>query len=176
MKAPAVLFVGRRFRVEQVTELGADGKEHVREVVRHPGAVVILPLVEGDRVCLIRNYRAAVGETLWELPAGTLEPNEDPQTTACRELAEETGYRAGKMELLTVFYTTPGILDERMYMFLAQDLLPGPTALEAGENLQPVLCDWKEVLQLLRDGNIRDGKTIATLLYYHVFHRRSTEA
>ncbi len=146
-----------------------DGAQHVREVVRHPGAVVVLPLLPDGRICLLRNYRVAVRETLVELPAGTLEPDEDPAETARRELAEETGYRAGRIEHLLNFWMSPGILDERMHLYLAEDLRPGPTALEAGEDIQPLLCTWDEAMEMIRRGEIRDAKTLTGLLYWRTF-------
>ena len=166
MSNPKILFEGRRFRVEQAVQVTPDGVEHVREVVRHPGAVVILPLLDDGRLCLIRNYRVAVDQTLLELPAGTLEPGEDPAETAVRELAEETGYRAGHIEHLLTFCMSPGILDEQMHLYLARQLQPGPMALEAGEDIQPMLCTWDESLEMVRRGEIRDAKTLVGLLYY----------
>jgi ADP-ribose pyrophosphatase len=168
MPPDEVLFVGRRFRVERVVQTTPDGARHVREVVRHPGAVVVLPLLADGRVCLIENYRVAVGQTLWELPAGTLEPNEDPAETARRELAEETGYRAGRIEHLLSFYTSPGVLDERMHLYLATELAAGPLQLEAGEDIRPRLVAWDEALAMLARGEIRDAKSIAGLLYYRL--------
>ena len=169
MSSSNILFHGRRFRVERAIQEMPDGSRHVREVVRHPGAVVILPLLEDGRVCFVRNYRVAVGESLIELPAGTLEPDEDPAETALRELAEETGYRAGRLEPLITFCMSPGILDERMHLFLAESLKPGPTALEAGEDIQPLICAWPEALEMVRRGEIRDAKTLVGLLYYRLF-------
>jgi ADP-ribose pyrophosphatase len=166
-----ILFQGRRFRVERAVQTMADGSRHVREVVRHPGAVVILPLLDDGRVCFVRNYRVAVGQSLIELPAGTLEPEEDPARAALRELAEETGYRAGRLEHLITFCMSPGILDERMHLYLADGLEPGPMALEAGEDIEPLLCTWEETLNMTRRGDIRDAKPLAGLLYYHTFHR-----
>lgn len=175
MREPDVLFQGRRFRVERLTQLTPDGAEHVREVVRHPGAVTILPLLADGRVCLVKNYRAAVDRRLIELPAGTLEPGEDPAQTARRELAEETGYRAGSIRLLATFYMSPGILDENMYLYLATSLEPGPMALDPGEDLQPLVTTWQQSLQMARDGRIQDAKTLAGLLYYGAFCRESQE-
>ena len=125
MNNPEILFQGQRFRVERAVQTMPDGSRHVREVVRHPGAVVILPLLDDGRVCFVRNYRVAVGQTLIELPAGTLEPDEDPAETALRELAEETGYRAGRMEHLITFCMSPGILDEQMHLYLADGIAAG---------------------------------------------------
>jgi ADP-ribose pyrophosphatase len=171
MNNPDILFQAQRFRVERAVQITPDGSRHLREVVRHPGAVVILPLLDDDRICFVQNYRVAVGQTLIELPAGTLEPGEDPAETARRELAEETGYRAGRIEHLLTFCMSPGILDEQMHLYLAVDLQPGPMALEAGEDIQPLLCSWEEALAMARRGEIRDSKTLVGLLYYHTFLR-----
>ena len=169
MKQPEVLFQGRRFRVERALQLTPDGVEHVREVVRHPDAVTVLPLLGDGRVCFVQNYRVAVGQTLIELPAGVVEPGEDPALTARRELAEETGYQAERIELLASFYTSPGILDERMYLYLATSLRAGPATPEPGEDLRPLLATWDEALNMARDGRIQDAKTLAGLLYYEAF-------
>jgi len=143
-----------------------DGSRHVREIVDHPGAVVITPILDDGRVCLIHNYRVAVGRTLVELPAGTLEKGEDPEATAARELSEETGYRAESIEKLLEFVMSPGILNERMYLFLARGLQAGPTALESGENIQTLVVDWTEAMRMVFDGTIVDAKTLVGLLYY----------
>jgi ADP-ribose pyrophosphatase len=173
MNEPEVLFEGHRFRVERAVQVTPDGAEHVREVVRHPGAVVILPLLDDGRVCFVRNYRVAVAETLIELPAGTLEPNEDPAETARRELAEETGYRASRIDHLLTFCMSPGILDERMHLYIARQLVAGPMALEPGEDIEPVLCTWDETLAMVRRGEIRDAKTLVGLLYYRALAARN---
>ena len=173
MEQPQTLFEGRRFRVVREIQVTPDGQQHVREVVRHPGAVAILPLLDDGRICFVNNFRVAVDRTLVELPAGTLEPGEDPAETARRELAEETGYRADKIRLLTSFYTSPGILDERMHLYLATGLTPGPTALEPGEDIRPLLATWPEALEMVRDGRIHDAKTLVGLLYYEAFHRQT---
>lgn len=153
-----------RFRVERVRRLLPDGTAVDRAVVRHPGAVTILPILEGDRVCLIRNWRIALERTLIELPAGTLNVGEDPAAAAARELAEETGYRAGKLVSLGSFYLSPGILDERMYLFVATDLQAGSPAREVGEQIENLVVPWNEALRMVRDGEIEDAKTIVGLL------------
>jgi ADP-ribose pyrophosphatase len=167
-----VVYHGKRIRVERVTQATADGTVHVKEVVRHPGAVTILPLLEDGRVCFVENYRVAAAQRLLELPAGTLEPGEDPAETARRELAEETGYRAGRIEHLTTFYMSPGVLDEKMYLYAATLLEPGPMSLDAGEDLRPRLFTWEEALELGRQQRIQDAKTLVGLLYYERFRRR----
>ncbi len=170
-KESEVLFTGRIFRVVKVIQQLPDGSTLMREVVRHPGAVVVLPLLDDGRVCLVRNFRPAVGQTLVELPAGTLEPDEDPLDTARRELAEETGYRAGRVEHLLSFYMSPGILDERMHVFVATGLTPGEQSLETGEQLEPLLLPLEEALAMARDGRIQDAKTLVALFYYRLFSR-----
>jgi ADP-ribose pyrophosphatase len=133
--------------------------------------VVVLPLLEDGRIVMIRNHRFAVDEVLWELCAGTLEPGEPPATTAARELVEETGYRADHVEAMTTFYTSPGICDEIMFAFLAEGLTHVGQKLEETERIEvePVECD--EALGMVEAGEIRDGKTIATLLFYQTFLR-----
>jgi ADP-ribose pyrophosphatase len=171
MTDPELLLETRRFRVERVRQVTPDGKEHCREVVRHPGAVVILPLLDDGRLCFVENYRVAVGRTLIELPAGTLEPGEDPADTARRELAEETGYRAGRIEHVLSFWMSPGILDERMHFYLAASLEPGAQNLDAGEDIRTLLATWDEALEFVAQGRIEDSKTLSALLYYDRFRR-----
>jgi ADP-ribose pyrophosphatase len=172
MTDKSTLFSGARFRVVQCVQVTPDGGQHIREIVRHPGAVTILPLLDDGRVCLIRNYRASVDRFLVELPAGTLEPGEPPVDTAHRELAEETGYRAERMDLLCVFYTSPGILDEKMHLYLATGIQPGPTALEPSEDIHPLVVPWEEALAMLWDGRVEDAKTFTGLLYYASLRRQ----
>lgn len=168
---PEVLLEARRFRVVRMKRTLADGRLHTHEVVMHPGAVVILPMVTADQVCLIRNYRMAVGETLWELPAGTLDRAEDPQATAHRELIEETGYRAGHVEKLREFFMSPGILNERMHLFLATDLHAGDMALEAGEEIQTQVVAWTEAMRMVDAGEVRDAKSLVGLMHYDRLRR-----
>lgn len=168
-----ILFQGRLFRVVREILRTPDGREHAREIVRHPGAVAIVPVLDDGRVCLIENYRIAVGRTLLELPAGTREPDENPAETARRELAEETGYRAGRMETLVTFYPSPGILDEQMHLFLATGLVPGPPAPEGGEQICPRPTAWPDVMNLLQSGRIEDAKTLVGLFWYATFRRPS---
>jgi len=176
MNEPQLLLRADRFRVERVSQARASGTTFQRDVIRHPGAVCILPLLEGPeeqspRVCLIRNHRVAVGRELVELPAGTLEPGEDPLETARRELAEETGYRAARVEPLTEFYMSPGILDERMFVVLATGLSPGPTDLQPDERIEPLVMSYDEALEMAIAGRIEDAKTLAALLWYEAARR-----
>ncbi|MBS0210559.1 MAG: NUDIX hydrolase [Planctomycetes bacterium] len=166
------LLTCRRFRVVRRRYRAADGTEHVHDSVQHPGAVTIVPMVDDEHVCLIRNHRVAVDETLIELPAGTLEPNEPPIETARRELIEETGFTAGRIEPLCQFFMSPGILNERMHVFLALDLKPGPTRRESGEEIENLVVTWGEALRLCESGEIQDAKSLAAILFYDRFRRR----
>ena len=165
-QAKRILFRGTRFNVEEVFQRLEDGSHHSRQVVRHPGAVVILPLVDNNQVCLIHSFRPAVNKWLLELPAGTLEPNEPPAITAGRELIEETGYRAETIEHVHTFVMSPGILDEKMYFYVARGLREGDPEREVGEQIENLVYSWSEIDRLLRDGKIEDAKTLVALLWY----------
>ncbi len=171
--AEPVLLTASRFRVVRVEQVTSDGRRRSREIVRHPGAVVLLPLVDNDHVCLIRNYRVSINATLIELPAGTLEPDEPPAATAARELLEETGYVAEQLELLHTYYPSPGIMDERMYLFVARGLTYAAPQRELGEEIDNLVVSWDEALALIDRGEIRDAKTLAGLLLYDRWRRRA---
>ena len=162
--AEELLLEARRFRVVRISQPCADGTFAPREVVIHPGSVVVVPLVTADEVCLIEVVRMAVGDTLLELPAGTLDREEPLATAAARELTEETGYRAGTIEAAGSFWMSPGILRERMHLFVARDLVAGPQALEPGEQIRTRRVPWCEAVAMCRDGRIEDAKTIAGIL------------
>lgn len=160
-----VLMSGRVFSVER-QQYRRGGRNVTRDVVVHPGAVAILPVLDDGRLVLIRNYRFATDRELLELPAGTLEPDEPPERCALRELEEETGYRAGRLEPLCEFYTTPGICTERMWVFVATRLTETRQNLQGAEEIRVVIMAGDHVRQMLRDGQIEDGKTIAALGTY----------
>lgn len=160
-----LLLKTKKFDVVRETVRSPRGKEKTREIVRHPGACVLVPLLDDGRVCLIRNFRVSVNETLVELPAGTLEPGEPPEATAARELIEETGYRAAKIELLHKFYLSPGILDEKMHLYLATGLTEGQSAREEGEEIENLVVTWAEAIDMVFRGVIQDAKTIVGLLW-----------
>lgn len=165
-------FSGVRFDVRSLDVPGKGNKPVRRDVVVHPGAVLILPLLDKDHLVMIRNQRFAVGQELWELPAGTLEKNETPENTAARELIEETGYRAEKIELLTTFFTTPGWCNEVMYTYVATHLSHVGQSLDESERIIVEIVPWPKALKMVQDGTIMDGKTIATLLYFQAFSQR----
>jgi ADP-ribose pyrophosphatase len=156
----------RRFRVVEETVTREDGQSASLSYVVHPGSVAILPLVDQDHLCLIRNRRLTVRATIVEIPAGTREEGEDPLETARRELEEETGYRAARWDKLAEFYASPGILSERMHVFVASELTPGSPRREANEEIENLVVTWAEALAMLDRGEIVDGKTIVALLAY----------
>ena len=166
MSQPETLLETSRFRVVREGRQTEGGQAYTREYVEHPGAVTIIPLVDDDHLCLIRNFRLAVHETLVELPAGTLDPGETPADTARREITEETGYRAGTVEQLGSFWMSPGILNERMWLFVARDLVPGEPRREANEEIENLVVTRKAALEMVREGEIQDAKTIAGLLLF----------
>jgi len=156
------------FSVEhRVYGRSADGDKVIeRDVVVHPGAVVILPILDDGRIVLIRNFRYTVERELYELPAGTRSKDETPIATARRELEEETGYRAAEMKPLIEFYTSPGILTERMYAFLARGLTQVGQRLDPGEQISVEPVPPGEVRRCLCAGEFLDGKSIAALATY----------
>jgi ADP-ribose pyrophosphatase len=161
-----IIHRGRKIQVAIDTETLPDGQVFQRDVVLHPGAVAILPLLDAAHICLVRNRRPIIGLTLLEIPAGTVEPGEAPEAAAVRELAEETGYRARQWRKLTEFIPSPGVLSERTHLFVAQELTPGPLQLEKDEDLQPQIVPWREALAWALDGTIRDAKTLIALLLW----------
>ena len=163
------LLTATKFSVERRLYDVAGMGQVRREVVVHPGAVLIVPLLSPTELVMIRNYRFCVGEELLELPAGTLEPGEPPIGCAARELEEETGYRAARIEPLCEFYTSPGFTDERMYVFVATDLTATRQQLDPTEQIRVETMPLEDALTATTDGRIVDGKTIAAL---HVHHHR----
>lgn len=161
-----VLFNGKKVRLEVHALENDDGKRSQREIVVHNGAVVVLPLMKDGSVLLIRNRRYAVGQVLLELPAGTLEKGEDPMNCAGRELLEETGYLAGRLWPLGSFFSSPGVLTEKLYAFAAYDLEQSVSALEEGEEIELNPVSMAEALEMVRTGQIQDAKSIATLFLF----------
>lgn len=157
------LHKGRKFDFEILTVLQR-GRETQRENVRHPGAVVVVPLLADGRIVLIRNHRLSVGERLWECCAGTMEPPEPPEACAARELIEETGYRAATFVPLGWFYTTPGLTDERMHAFVATGLEHVGQDLEDDESIAVEALLAAQVLKLIDSGELRDAKSMTAIL------------
>lgn len=158
------IYAGRvlGLRVDEVRL--ADGRTAHREVVDHPGAAVVVPLTDGGEILMVRQYRYAVGETLLEVPAGTLEPGEEPLACAQRELLEEVGAEAAHWEPLAVLYPSPGVMGEIMHLFLARGLTEGPARGTEEEELATERLPLEQALARVRRGEIRDAKSVAGLL------------
>jgi len=161
-----IVHVGRRIKVGIDTLVTPDGQSIRRDIVIHPGAVVILPIIDREHVCLLRNHRWVVNETLWEIPAGTLEPGEELEPAARRELLEETGYTAKRWTYRGFLFASPGVIDEKLHLFIAEDMTPGPNHPEADEQLEPVTVQLDEAVRMCLDGRIKDAKTMAALLLW----------
>ena len=164
------VYDGRIVRVDIDTVRAPDGSEMRLEMVRHRGAAAIVPLLSGldaedPSVLLIKQYRYATGGTIWEIPAGVLEPGEKPVECARRELREEVGAEASKLEHLTTIYTTPGFTDERIHIFLATGLTVGETQHELDEFIEVTTLPMSRILEMIRDGELLDGKSVSALLY-----------
>jgi ADP-ribose diphosphatase len=146
------------------------------EMLRHPGAAAVVPFLDppggaDPRVVLIRQFRHAADGFIWEVPAGRLDGGELPEACAARELEEETGMRARRLERLTTIYTTPGFTDERIHLFLADGLEPGAEHREADEFMELHTLRWSQVLGMIERGEIADGKTLVSLLFTQTFRR-----
>ncbi len=157
---------GRRITVAQDVSSGPRGETIRRDMIFHPGAVVILPILDRDHICLLRNHRFVIDETLWEIPAGTLEPGEDLEAAARRELQEETGYTAATMTSKGFLYASPGVLDEKLHLFFADGLTAGAAAPEADEDLEPVTVRLDDAVRMVLSGEIKDAKTVTAILLW----------
>lgn len=159
----AILFEGLVVDIEQMEVKIGDKGWHTYQIVRHPGGVAVLPLHDDGTVTLIRQLRPAVDQVLLELPAGRLSPGEEPAACGLRELAEETGLRAARLASLGILYSSPGVFDEAIHLYLATGLSQAEAEQEEYEDIEPVRLPFAEALEMARDGRIGDGKTIAAL-------------
>jgi len=143
------------------------------EIVRHPGAAAVVPLKPDGTVVLVRQYRHAAGGFIYEIPAGKLNRGEDPLSCAARELEEEVGYRADRLDLLTSIFTAPGFTDEVIHIYLASGLSPGRQQLDHDEILEIIEVSLDKALAMIQSGEIRDAKTIAGLQIAYLRNRTS---
>ena len=159
-----VVFKGKLLTIRVDTVRLQNGKLAKREIAAHNGAVAIIPLLDDGRVVLVRQWRTAAGQALLEIPAGGLEPGEDPADCATRELMEEISFRPGKLTRIAANYLAPGYSSEFLHLFLAEDLTPESLEPDEDENLQLVTLRWAEIDKMLLNGEFNDAKTIAGLL------------
>lgn len=166
-----IVYEGPVFGVRRDVVLEPGGVRTTREVITHSGSVVVLPVLPDGKIVLIRQYRHAARQYLWELVAGRMDGGETPKQGAARELLEETGYRAKQFRVFLYFWPTPGFLEEKMYILLAEGLTAGEAQPEEDEKILTRSYTVNELKQMVRKNQIRDAKTIAALLYYFAFLR-----
>jgi ADP-ribose pyrophosphatase len=170
------LYSGRIVNLDLDRVRFPDGSVGELEILRHPGASAVVPFLDpprdpDPRVVLLRQFRHAADGFIWEVPAGRLDPGESPEACAARELEEETGMRARRLERLTTIHTTPGFTDERIHLFLAEGLEEGAHHRETDEFMELHPLRWSEVLRLVQNGEIVDGKTLVSLLFVQCVRR-----
>jgi ADP-ribose pyrophosphatase len=168
------LYTGRIVNLDLDTVRFPDGSTGRLEMLRHPGASAVVPLLDpadhpDPRVVLIRQFRHAAEDFIWEVPAGRLDAGETPEQCAARELEEEVGMRAGTLRRLTTIYTTPGFTDERIHLFLATDLEAGRQRREPDEFLEVETRPWSAAMAMVRAGQIVDAKTLASLMFVQCY-------
>jgi ADP-ribose pyrophosphatase len=153
-------------RVDKISD--PEGPSYTREVVVHPGAVVVIPVDANGDILMVRQWRRAVGKILLELPAGTLEEGEEAGVTADRELQEEIGYKAGRLTKLGGFYSAPGFCSEYLHLFLAEDLRESRLAPDDHEHIEVCTVPLGKALELIEQGEIEDAKSVAGLSRYYM--------
>ena len=163
------VYEGPIFGIRRDKVIEPSGVRATREVITHPGSVVVLPVLADGRILLIQQYRHATRQYLWELVAGRMDPGETPKAAAARELIEETGYRAKRFRIFLDIFPTPGFLEERMFILLAEGLTAGKAEPEEDEKIISRSHDRKQLEEMIRGGKLRDAKSIAGILFYFRF-------
>lgn len=161
-----IVYEGAVFGIRRDEVIEPSGVRTTREVVTHPGSVVVLPVLPDRRILMIQQYRHAARQYLWELVAGRIDAGETPVQAAERELIEETGYRAKRFRIFLDVFPTPGFLEERMFLLLAEGLTPGKARPEDDEKIISRAYNHKQLEEMIRTGKLRDAKSIAGILYY----------
>jgi ADP-ribose pyrophosphatase len=163
------VYKGPVFGIRRDEVIEPSGVRATREVITHPGSVVVLPVLPDGQILLIQQYRHATRQYLWELVAGRMDPGETPKVAAARELIEETGFRAKRMRVFLDVFPTPGFLEERMFILLAEGLTAGEAEPEEDEKIVSRAYSRKQLEGMMRGGKLRDAKSIAGILYYFRF-------
>src|SRR6266446_2107830 len=164
-----IIYNGPVFGIRRDEVIEPSGVRAIREVITHPGSVVVLPVLPDGRILLIQQYRHATRQYLWELVAGRMDPGETPKAAAARELIEETGYRAKRLRVFLDVFPTPGFLEERMFLLLAEGLTAGTAEPEEDEKIISRAYTRQQLEEMIRSGKLRDAKSIAGILYYFRF-------
>jgi ADP-ribose pyrophosphatase len=163
------IYEGPVFGIRRDEVIEPSGVRATREVITHPGSVVVLPVLPDGKILLIQQYRHATRHYLWELVAGRIDAGETPKVAAARELIEETGYRAKRLRVFLDVFPTPGFLEERMFLLLAEGLTAGEAEPEEDEKIISHAYKRAELEKMMRGGKLRDAKSIAGILYYFRF-------
>jgi len=166
-----MIYEGKVFGVRRDEVEEPNGVRATREVITHPGSVVVLPVLKDGKILMIRQYRHATRQFLWELVAGRIDEGESVKEAAARELREETGYAAKRFTVFLDVFPTPGFLEERMYILLAEGLTKGEAQPEEDEKIVSRAYTKGKLKQMMKTGKLRDAKSIAGLLYYFTFVR-----
>ena len=161
-----LIYRAHLFDLTAVRMKAPTGREFKHEVIRHPGASVIVPLLSKDQFVLIRQFRSAVGRIIWEFPAGTLEKNESPLTCAKREIIEETGFSASRWKKIAMFYPAPGISSELMHIYLARNLNRVGSKPEEDEYLHHEIVSFGQLSRMIKRGVVVDAKTMIGFYVY----------
>jgi len=164
MKVSETVYDGKLVKVQR--SFDRDSPERFLEIVKHPGAAAVVALTDAGRLLLVSQYREATGGVMLEIPAGKLEPGERPEVCAHRELEEETGYRAGRLEELCSMFMSPGYCDEKIHIFAATGLEHSVASPDDDEDVTPVEMELDEALRMIDDGRIQDAKTVAGILEF----------
>jgi len=160
-----IIYSGRKIKVRKDEVILEDGREVMREVIEHPGSAAIIPFITENEIILLQQYRYAVKETIYEIPAGTLDEGETFYSCAARELEEETGYKASILEPLATIYPSPGILSEIMHLFKATHLVKTQTNYQMDEAIKGIVqIKFRDALEMVKKGIIRDAKTVCSIL------------
>jgi len=160
-----IIYSGKKINVRKDEIVLDDGRRVMREVVEHPGSAAIIPFITKDEIILIQQYRHAVKELIYEIPAGTLDKGETFDLCARRELEEEIGYKAGTLEPLIILYPSPGILSETMHLFKATNLVKTQTNYQLDESIKGIAqVKLSDAVEMVKKGTIRDAKTVCSIL------------
>lgn len=162
------IFQGKIIALQVDTIQLPNGGTATREIVRHPGAAAVLALID-DRMLVVEQYRKPMEKFQIEIPAGKLDAGEDPIIAAARELEEETGYRAGSLRPISAFYTSPGFADEKLYLYVAEELVKGESRPDEDEFLAVEAITFEEAQQYIKEERISDAKTILAVYAWHIY-------
>jgi ADP-ribose pyrophosphatase len=161
-----IVFKGKVFSVRRDEIIEPSGVQATRDMIAHPGSVVVMPIQDDGKIVVIRQYRYAARQYLWELVAGRIDAGENPKQAAKRELIEETGLRAKNLRVFLEFWPSPGFLEEKMFVLLAEGVTQGVAEPEEDERIEAKAFTRAEIEKMLQNGEFHDGKSISSLLYY----------